>query len=210
MAKKSTSYGWLAMLSAFMIAIILQGTLGNQMGLLLEPVCSDLGVARTMFSTLMSLTTIVNFLCSLTFAKFLSTLGIKKMSIIGALGAVLYCVLLVVAGRFTGTAALSGTTRTFLLCLVAFIIPRISKNASVFPQQSSRFFPPRLCHGQTNCTVLALHAKKVRGLTGRGPFQKLIPEQRVSAQTLPPLWLVLPAPFSALYTSLSPQRWPPA
>lgn len=107
MAKKSTAYGWYGLLAAILIAVILQGTLGNQMGLLLEPICSDLGIARTMFSTLMSLTTIVNFICSMTFAKFLSTLGIKKMSIIGALGAILYCLFLMLAGRFTGTAAVA-------------------------------------------------------------------------------------------------------
>lgn len=99
MTKKSSTYGWLGVLAGIMIMIVFQGTLGNQQGLLLEPICTDLGISRTLYSTMMSITPCVNLLCSLTFAKFLTKLGIKKMTLIGSFGAVLYCLLLLLAGR---------------------------------------------------------------------------------------------------------------
>lgn len=106
MAKKSTTFGWLGILTGLIIMVFFQGAIGNQAGMLLEPVCADLGIARTTFSSMISVTTLVNLLCSLTFAKFLTTLGIKKMTIIGALGAVLYCAFLLIAGRVESGAVL--------------------------------------------------------------------------------------------------------
>lgn len=97
MTKKSTTFGWLGVLTGLLIMIFFQGAIGNQLGLMMDPVCETLGIARTVYSTMVSVTTLVNLLCSLTFAKFLTTIGIKKMTIIGALGAVLYCVFLLLS-----------------------------------------------------------------------------------------------------------------
>ena len=99
MTRKSSIYGWLGVLAGILIMVVFQGALGNQQGLLLEPICSDLGITRTLYSTIMSIATLVNLLCSLGFAKFLTKLGIKKMTLIGSFGVILYCLLLLVAGR---------------------------------------------------------------------------------------------------------------
>lgn len=99
LSKNSTMFGWLSVLVGVLIMILFNGALGNQVSLLMEPICSELNISRTTFSSMISVTTLVNLLCSLVFAKFLVTLGLKKMTLIGSLGMVLYCVFLLIAGH---------------------------------------------------------------------------------------------------------------
>lgn len=102
--KKSTLFGWLGALAGVLIMVLFSGALGNQTALLMEPICTDLNISRTTFSSMISVTTFVNPLCSLVFAKFLVTLGLKKMTLIGSLGMVLYCAFVMVAGRVSSGA----------------------------------------------------------------------------------------------------------
>ena len=104
MGRQSTLFGWLGVLACLLIMVLFQGALGNQSGLLMDPICNSLGISRTTFSTLFTIVTISNLLCSLTFTKFLKVLGIKKMTLLGALGALLYCALLVAADKVGGGA----------------------------------------------------------------------------------------------------------
>lgn len=106
MEKKSTLFGWLAVLASLLIMVLFQGALGNQTGLLMDPICEDLDISRTLYSSIFTIITAVNLICSLTFSKFLKLLGIKKMTIMGALGATLYCVFLVMAGNVEGSLAI--------------------------------------------------------------------------------------------------------
>lgn len=107
MTKKSSFGGWLALLSSLGLAIVFTGAFGSQMGLLFDPVCTSLGISRTSYSMMISVTTATNFLCSLTFSAFVNKLGLKKMYVFGAISMVVYAALMLLVSKMQGTAALA-------------------------------------------------------------------------------------------------------
>lgn len=71
---------------------------------MIEPITSSLGIARTVYSTVMMGGTITVTVLSMFFAKTKKTLGLKLMMIVGALGAVGYCGFNILAGMFPAAA----------------------------------------------------------------------------------------------------------
>lgn len=94
MTKKSCSRGWVALAFAFLCAVLVNGMVTNQVSLMLEPMCTDLGISRTAFSTAMSLTPLLNCILSFFYAKFLKTIGLKKMAVLGVGSTLVYLVAL--------------------------------------------------------------------------------------------------------------------
>lgn len=103
-AKKSTLFALSALLFGFLSFFYYSGFLGNQQGLMIEPITSSLGIARTVYSTVMMGGTITVTVLSMFFAKTKKTLGLKLMMIVGALGAVGYCGFNILAGMFPAAA----------------------------------------------------------------------------------------------------------
>lgn len=73
---------------------------------MIEPITSSLGIARSLYSTLMMGGTITVTILSMFFAKSQKALGLKLMMIVGALGAVGYCGFNMLAGMMPGMAAI--------------------------------------------------------------------------------------------------------
>ncbi len=107
MTKKSSFGGWLALISSIGLTVVFSGAFGNQMGLLFDPVCTSLGISRTSYSMMISVTTAANFVCSLTFSAFVSKLGLKKMYVFGAISMIVYSALMLLVSNMHGTAALA-------------------------------------------------------------------------------------------------------
>lgn len=74
------------------------------MSLLLDPICTTFGLSRTLYSSLQSITPIVNAIISMFFIKFLDKLGLRLMSILGGVCIVAFAVLYYLAGVVPGTA----------------------------------------------------------------------------------------------------------
>lgn len=102
--KKTSTRGWLALLCCLLANLIYCGFINNQMALLMDPVCSSLNIPRSLFSTLQSLTPVVNAVISVFFVKFLNKLGLRLMAIIGGVCIVCFAVFYYVAGLIPSAA----------------------------------------------------------------------------------------------------------
>ena len=105
MKKKTATYGWLALIIAFITSIYFNSFLGNQQGLLLEPICTDLDMPRTLYSSMMSIAALSNAVLSFLFPTAYKKLGLKAMAVIGAIGAVAFCGFYMLGGMFVKSAA---------------------------------------------------------------------------------------------------------
>lgn len=106
MTKKSTTYGWLALIIAFLTSLYFNAFLGNQQGLLLEPICTDLSMPRTLYSSIMSIAALSNAIFSFLFPNAYKKLGLKTMAVIGAFCAVAFCGFYMLGGIFPSVAAI--------------------------------------------------------------------------------------------------------
>lgn len=121
MIKKKSNRGWSALVVGIIVTFLFQGLVSHQQGLLLEPISSSLGMPRTLYSSLDSLTQTFNMLCSLSFAFFYAKLGLKKIVCIGAFGPIVYCAGLVSASYLPGVSAvLIGIAQASLGVYLAF------------------------------------------------------------------------------------------
>ncbi len=102
--KKSSTRAWLSLLCCLLANLIYCGFINNQMALLLDPICTSLNFPRALFSSLQSLTPITNAIISMFFMKFMTRLGLRKMSIIGGATVVAFTVLYYLAGMAPGAA----------------------------------------------------------------------------------------------------------
>jgi len=102
--KKSATRGWLALICVFLAQIVFCGFIGNQAGLLIEPISTDLGLPRTVYTSIESVTAITNAIISLFFIKFIDKIGLKRMAVLGSLGAILYCGLTLAASHLRSAA----------------------------------------------------------------------------------------------------------
>ena len=104
--KKRTIYGWFALICGFLTCVYFNAFLGNQQGLLLEPISTALNMPRTLYSSIMSIAAVVSTIASFIYPTAYKKLGLRAMSIIGALGAVLFCFFYYLAGIMTGAATI--------------------------------------------------------------------------------------------------------
>ena len=105
MTTKVSSRGWSVYAGVLICIFFYQGFVGNVQGLLIEPVTSDLGISRTLYSTFMSLSGLINLVASFFFAQFVARLGVKKMMVVGSVGVILYFVCFELAGMMPAMAA---------------------------------------------------------------------------------------------------------
>lgn len=98
--KKSYNRGWLVLAATIIMFLVFTGLLQNAQALLLVPVTTDLGISRTVFSTLMSVTGLVNMGVSFFYSQLIGKIGLKRIIIFGCLGGVGYCAFFVLAGMF--------------------------------------------------------------------------------------------------------------
>lgn len=104
MKTKSSNLGWIAFICCILANLVYCGFVANQQGMLIEPVCSDLGLPRSLLSTLQSLTPLVNTVISLFFMQVMNKIGLKPMAILGGAGIVAFCVFYYLAGQITSAA----------------------------------------------------------------------------------------------------------
>lgn len=102
--QKPSIRGWLALICVFMAIVVFNGFIGNQVGLLIEPISTDLGLPRTVYTSIESVTPITNAIISLFFAKIMEKIGLRAMAILGCICAVIYCTCTLLASYFTGAA----------------------------------------------------------------------------------------------------------
>lgn len=102
--KKSSTRAWLSLLCCLLANLIYCGFINNQMALLLDPICTALNFPRALFSSLQSLTPIVNAIISMFFMKFMNKLGLRRMAIIGGIAIVSFTVLYYLAGKVPSAA----------------------------------------------------------------------------------------------------------
>lgn len=104
MKRKTATYGWLALIIAFLTSLYFNAFLGNQQGLLLEPICTDLDMPRTLYSSVMSIAALSNAIFSFLFPNAYKKLGLKTMAVIGAFCAVAFCGFYVLGGMIPKAA----------------------------------------------------------------------------------------------------------
>ncbi|MBR0160937.1 MAG: MFS transporter [Oscillospiraceae bacterium] len=102
--RKSTTRGWLALISCILANLVCCGFIYNQMSLLLEPISTSLGISRTLLSSLQSLTPIVNTIITMFFMKFHDKMGLRLMMLAGCACVVIFSMLYYFAGVLSGAA----------------------------------------------------------------------------------------------------------
>lgn len=99
---KSSMRGWVAFASAIVIELFLYGFVANTRSLLIEPICSDLGISRTFFASSMSFSGYLNFAVAYVFATVMERIGLKKTVVIGASSSIVWAALMLAAGFTDG------------------------------------------------------------------------------------------------------------
>lgn len=99
MKTKSSNLGWIAFICCVLANLVYCGFVANQQGMLIDPICTDLGMPRTLLSSLQSLTPLANTIISLFFMKIMNKIGLKPMAVLGGIGIVAFCALYYLAGQ---------------------------------------------------------------------------------------------------------------
>lgn len=89
MEKKKPFYGWVIVAASTIALTMCNGIFGGTSSAFVEPVCSQLGLARGEFTLYRTIISLVGALLLPVYAKMLRKLGVKRVLLIGAAGMVL-------------------------------------------------------------------------------------------------------------------------
>jgi len=106
---KKIYYGWLIVFSAFLITAAGVGAINSTSGVLVKPVCEDLGISRAEFSTYRTIVTLVGAFLMPFYGNLINKIGVKKV--------MLFCTV----GLSIVTFAYSFSTELWHFYLIAFI-----------------------------------------------------------------------------------------
>ena len=109
MKTKKIYYGWLIVFSAFLITAAGVGAINSTSGVLVKPVCEDLGISRAEFSTYRTIVTLVGAFLMPFYGNLINKIGVKKV--------MLFCTV----GLSIVTFAYSFSTELWHFYLIAFI-----------------------------------------------------------------------------------------
>jgi len=86
MKKKKIFYRWWIVFSAFLITAVGLGAINSTSGILVKPVCEELGISRAEFSTYRTFVTLVGTVLLPAYGRLINCIGIKKVMIFCTVG----------------------------------------------------------------------------------------------------------------------------
>lgn len=113
----SSTRGWMVLFGLVIMFLVFTGLLANAQALLIEPVTSNLGLSRTLFTTIMAITGLVNMGVSMFYAQLIGKVGLRQIVILGCCGGIGYCAFFWLAGAFPAMAVPCITIAQILLGL---------------------------------------------------------------------------------------------